>query len=203
MATRRNLGLGVVVGLILATLLSGTSAHAAHARKIFFCDGSGSLRVSQSISVNIGDTLTVYNNCTNSAYVNAGGFVAGDPAIFTISTGTLNASSDRAGSIAGLGSVTIPWVQNGTGALFGFTVNVVSEPLPPPPVFVAHDYLQAVGLPPTGSCDDVDPEAGHWPGAPHGGWSQSWEQWMNDGRGGAVCVRTVETTESGVLVLVG
>lgn len=67
----------------------------------------------------------------------------------------------------------------------------------------AHDYFQHVGVPASGSCADVPPWVGHWPGFPIGGWSKSWAQWIYDGRGGPVCVREVETRPNGSVVLIG
>ena len=36
---------------------------------------------------------------------------------------------------------------------------------------------------------DVDPAVGHYPGFPFGGWSKSWSQWINGGKGAPVCHR--------------
>ncbi|MBI1349743.1 MAG: hypothetical protein GC156_01325 [Actinomycetales bacterium] len=55
----------------------------------------------------------------------------------------------------------------------------------PPPV------IQAFGKPATGTCDEAVPEGLNWAGVPSGGWTESWERWMNDGRGGVVCTRTL------------
>ena len=55
----------------------------------------------------------------------------------------------------------------------------------PPPV------LQAVGLPVSGSCLEVNDAHLNWGGAKSGGWTKSWQQWMNSGSGGAVCQRTL------------
>jgi len=49
--------------------------------------------------------------------------------------------------------------------------------------------IQQVGLPPTGTCEDViDGMFGTQTFIP-GGWGQSWARWMNNGLGGAVCTR--------------
>ncbi len=44
---------------------------------------------------------------------------------------------------------------------------------------------------------------GHYPGAPFGGWSKSWAEWINDGKGGAVCTRELEERSDGTIILVG
>ncbi len=51
--------------------------------------------------------------------------------------------------------------------------------------------VQQVGKPVTGTCSDASASALNWSGVSSGGWSESWSQWMNDGRGGAVCTRTL------------
>jgi hypothetical protein len=47
--------------------------------------------------------------------------------------------------------------------------------------------LQQVGVPASGSCADVS-DVYDWVGVT-GGWSKSWAQWINDGKGGEVCTR--------------
>jgi hypothetical protein len=112
-------------------------------------------------------------------------------------------NSSIAAVVGQVGSSSQQFGQVGIGTnLMILTVNAVSEPVPGPPPFEPHDYLQQVALPASGSCDDIPPESGHWHGTPFGGWSQSWAQWVNNGSGGAVCTRMVETTESGSLILV-
>lgn len=78
------------------------------------------------------------------------------------------------------------------------TVSVVTEPVPAPQ---AHDYLQQVGVPASGSCADVPTWVGHLPGFPVGGWSKSWALWINDGKGGPVCTREVEETSASTIIL--
>lgn len=55
----------------------------------------------------------------------------------------------------------------------------------PPPIF------QQFGQASSGTCEAVAPASLNWSGVASGGWSESWAQWMNDGRGGAVCTRTL------------
>ena len=51
--------------------------------------------------------------------------------------------------------------------------------------------LQQVGSPADGQCTSVSDPTLNWGGAGAGGWGRSWAQWMNDGRGGSVCTRTL------------
>jgi hypothetical protein len=58
--------------------------------------------------------------------------------------------------------------------------------------------VQEFGKPLSGTCADAAPATLNWGGASSGGWSESWAQWMNGGRGGAVCTRSlVYSTSSG------
>lgn len=51
--------------------------------------------------------------------------------------------------------------------------------------------LQQFGKPPNGTCEEAAPLSLNWVGAEGGGWGESWAQWMNDGKGGSVCTRTL------------
>lgn len=51
--------------------------------------------------------------------------------------------------------------------------------------------LQQFGRPTSGTCATAAPESLNWSGVPSGGWGESWAQWMNSGKGGAVCSRTL------------
>ena len=50
---------------------------------------------------------------------------------------------------------------------------------------------QQFGKPSTGTCDAAAPLTLNWGGADSGGWNDSWAEWMNDGKGGSVCTRTL------------
>ncbi len=58
------------------------------------------------------------------------------------------------------------------------------------------EVVQAVGLPVSGTCTAIDDASLNWGGVPSGGWSAGWGQWLNDGKGGAACVRTLKFAES-------
>ena len=50
---------------------------------------------------------------------------------------------------------------------------------------------QAVGAPETGTCSTFTDESLDWGGVSSGGWADGWGSWLNDGAGGAACVRTL------------
>jgi len=56
--------------------------------------------------------------------------------------------------------------------------------------------VQQFGKPASGTCEDAAPATLNWGGASSGGWSESWAQWMNGGRGGAVCTRSLVYSSS-------
>ena len=60
----------------------------------------------------------------------------------------------------------------------------------PPP-----DQVQQVGIPRSGSCADVDDSLLAYGTNLTGGWTASWAGWANDGRGGAVCTRTLHYSD--------
>ena len=60
-----------------------------------------------------------------------------------------------------------------------------TAPTAPAPVF------QQFGKPATGTCADAASATLNWAGVTSGGWGESWAQWMNSGKGGAVCSRSL------------
>ena len=188
-----------------AALIASPSATAGHVRNVYACNGTGTAGAgSQSVLANPGDTIRVWNNCAvpGSSYIFE--YAATNPSVWAGLVSSVAAGSSRSAAVLALGTSSQQVGLTGVGTnITVITVNSVSEPVPPPPPFVPHDYLQQVVMPASGSCDDVPAAIGHWHGAPMGGWSASWAWWPNRGTGGPVCTREVETTEAGVLILVG
>ena len=64
------------------------------------------------------------------------------------------------------------------------------------------DVLQQVGAPADGDCSAFRDASLDWSGVGSGGWGRSWAQWVNEGRGGAVCTRTLTySTNAGHFVV--
>jgi hypothetical protein len=74
--------------------------------------------------------------------------------------------------------------HSAASALLLLTVSLPPPPLPDP-------VFQEFGKPTVGSCAALAPASLNWGGVSHGGWGESWSQWMHDGKGGAVCSRTL------------
>lgn len=113
--------------------------------------------------------------------------------------GSMGAGTSTTIATAVYGSVCVTGVNAGTTRL-GVSGYVVITPGDiPNPVSVAEtlppNVLQQVGMPNTG-CADIDHNELNWAGISSGGWTQSWAQWVNDGKGGSVCTRTLVYTSN-------
>jgi hypothetical protein len=82
-------------------------------------------------------------------------------------------------------ALTLSVADFGSTLLAGSCAGGGSEDGTPPPV------LQQVGRPSTGTCNAISDESLDWGGATSGGWATSWAEWPNEGKGGAVCTRTL------------
>jgi len=58
------------------------------------------------------------------------------------------------------------------------------------------DVVQAVGMPASGSCSAVSLPALNWAGVQGDGWTAGWGEWLNGGKGGQACVRTLTYNNS-------
>jgi hypothetical protein len=58
------------------------------------------------------------------------------------------------------------------------------------------DVYQAVGMPASGSCESITDTGLNWGDVGSTGWSAGWGAWLNDGAGGAACVRTLTFNEN-------
>ena len=57
------------------------------------------------------------------------------------------------------------------------------------------DEIQQIGQPAAG-CENVSLPLLDWAGVSSGGWAPSWAEWVNGGRGGPVCTRTLAYSTS-------
>ncbi|MDA0252918.1 MAG: hypothetical protein O3A42_18575 [Actinobacteria bacterium] len=194
-----------LITLAGTVIMSAPTATAAQVRNVYTCTGTGLAGAgSQTVRANPGDTIRVFNNCGIPGGSTVFRYSASNPAVWESPNVAIAAGTSQTAVVGAIGTSTQSFGLSGiTTNITTITVESVTEPVPPPPPFEPHDYLQQVGLPASGSCNDVPAETGHWHGSPMGGWSQSWAWWPNGGRGGPVCTRVVETTDTGQLILVG
>lgn len=192
----------VLFGLILISAVFGSTAPAASAAAnpsgILVTAYNGCPATASSIVGNPGDrvSIIVARGCKAVAL---SGSAAISPATFSI-VGP-KAQTITLGS-GGTGSFVL--VSSGVGTTHTTTISVTVRSTPVAgPGLVGHDTLQQIGVPASGSCDDVPIETGHYHDFPIGGWSKSWAWWINNGTGGPVCTRELLVTPSGEIVLVG
>lgn len=176
-----------------ATLALASPAHAATIVVNPTCSG-GVLSVTSNEIVAIpGDIIVVQNTTGVGRTLDVLGLTG-----FTNNTdiaGIANGSQSRnmvvqsaTGSFDLLGAGGTPACTTGTTVTFGPGTSSVSlTPLPPPPPPV----LQQFGRPASDTCDAAAPATLNWAGVAGNGWTPSWSEWMNGGRGGAVCTRTL------------
>jgi len=159
-----------------------------------------------SISGHIGETFTVtFPNlivavgsvgaqslgCANYSFVS-------DPGTTSPASGIIATTDPTTFTITGPGTIMFTMLAPLAAAndsilrprQLPITVSVLPDDPPP-------DVLQQVGAPSTGTCATFTDSTLNWAGAPSGGWGMSWAQWVNQGRGGAVCTRSLYWLPSG------
>jgi len=155
----------------------------------------------ESVSGYIGETFTVtFPNLlvgAGSVGVNSapctGWLFSSTPDAMSPSSGSISTQDPTTFTITGPGTLTLTMVGVTliqTPLALTISVSVTSGDAPP-------DVMQQVGAPTTGTCATFIDSTLNWAGAPDGGWGTSWAQWVNQGRGGAVCTRSLFWTPSG------
>lgn len=167
-----------------------TPAHAAHI--VHLCSDT-------SVDGNPGQQLVVVNGCSFTWYFPNWGTILQDDWNGSASA-QLDAGSSRTFTLGSVGSGAISDAYSRNPGISITVHDPVLRVVSYPP-FVGHDWLQQVGVPSSGNCDDVPSNVGHWRGAPVGGWGKSWVQWINDGRGGPVCTRELQDRPDGSIVV--
>ena len=92
------------------------------------------------------------------------------------------------------GAGVIIWRETGPSPGSTGLFYVIPGPVPPETTSSGSGpatVIQQFGFPASGDCNAAAPAGLDWAGVPSGGWGSSWAEWMNDGRGGAVCTRTL------------
>ena len=183
---RLFVGLVVVAG---ASVGLAAPAHAAHV--VHLCSDT-------SVEGNPGQTLILINGCSTNWYFKDMG-----PVVQPSNSYVLGPGSSRTFTFGSIGTGSIEPFYSWIGPSVSVTVHDPTVKVVTYPPFVGHDWIQQVGVPASGSCEDVPSTVGHWVGAPVGGWSLSWASWINDGQGGPVCTRELQDRQDGTIVLVG
>jgi hypothetical protein len=197
----------LTLGLTVAATIAGGVLAATPAQAASTGTHIVHLCVDTAVEGNPGQTLTVIDSCTgtgtlgvvivnadtvNKVVLDIGGllYAPGGPSPTQL-TFTLGA----------VGTSTLDCVSGDSCPTVAVTVHDPVVKTVSYPEFIAHDYLQQVGMPASGNCADVSPKVGHWLGAPAGGWTKSWARWINGGRGGPVCTREILEEPTGFRLL--
>ncbi len=150
---------------------------------------------------NPGQTLVIVNGCANAWYFRDWGSILQEDWNGSASA-QLEPGASRTFHFGAVGTGTIADVYARYPSLSITSHDPVVRTIFYPP-FIGHDWLQQVGVPASGSCADVPSTVGHWIGAPIGGWSLTWAEWINEGQGGPVCSRELQDREDLTIILVG
>lgn len=179
---------------------------------------SGMLFVSPANAAASPTTISV--TCTSGSLVLSAPMVtldSGDSFVFTNSAGgdltlTLPGGSTASTSVtplASTASTTITATAPGSVQLQGagvsyacrfstqfLSLNVPGGGAPSTAQSSPTPVVQQFGKPTSGTCDAAQPAGLSWAGVLTGGWGESWAEWMNGGKGGAVCTRTLVYSDS-------
>lgn len=98
---------------------------------------------------------------------------------FVVGTVSADIFTDLAGRVSTVATYSSSGGGGGSG---GSGATPGSGPAP---------LMQQFAKPASGTCDAAQPDGLNWSGVASGGWSESWAQWANGGRGGSVCTRTL------------
>lgn len=198
-------GLAVAAVTVMSVALVVPPAQAAVSPSVISVKPSGTTCVASTATLqgNPGDRFSVVvqagcavvgDSTVGSAQLSPGVFYKVGPGSSTITLGAVSSGP--------LVLETYPRGGDGRVTLTRVAVTITNDLVVPSSGSQGgHDDLQQIGVPASGSCEDVDIEVGHLPGYPVGGWSKSWAWWINGGRGGPVCTREVETLPSGQVIL--
>ncbi|CAB4908671.1 unannotated protein [freshwater metagenome] len=158
----------------------------------------------EGVSGRIGETFTV---TFPNLVVAAGGvgitrscpnfLISSSTGTVSPASGTIDSQNPLTFTIWGSGTVTLTSnyapLSVSAVASVALTISVTALPTDVPPP----DLLQQVGAPSASACSTFIDTTLNWAGAPSGGWAPSWAQWVNQGKGGAVCSRSLYWLSSG------
>jgi len=129
-----------------------------------------------ALDYGVGSTWVSTNNSSGSWTYQ---FSTGDSSLMVRATG---------GTPTNTATMTVTLTGGGGGGGGGGSSSSSSAPVAP---VAPANLLQQVGLPVDGKCTSITDTTLNWAGVTSGGWASSWAQWMNGGKGGAVCNRTL------------
>jgi len=186
--------ISVAAMVAAAAIASAGPAHAADVGTVVVSGGSASPAALSGVA---GDTFTIENQNGSIILLDGtGSFRKNTTSCSTPqSPCSMFNNTPSTFTVVGEGSALL-YVWDGTslGALIA-TIFINSSGSDPNSSAVSlgtpAPIIQQFGKPRTGTCDAAAPQDLNWSGVASGGWGETWGEWMNDGKGGAVCSRTL------------
>ena len=196
--TRNLAAFAVSTGITFAALSLAPAAHSATTVATSITCTSGTLSATNNdFNATIGDVIEITNSTTGTVArasyggLSGTGFIigVGSTVTFTVTApgGHVEYGPQSGSDPCGGQTVRISFTRGGGGG--GSSSDSASSSVPTP-------IVQQFGKPVGGTCDVIAPESLNWSGVASGGWGESWAQWMNGGKGGAVCTRMLVHSSS-------
>lgn len=180
------------LGTLIATIaMASALAPAALAVGSLVDNGNGTITAmgvngSGANGLWICSTATAAASCTGSNYDYGNHFTSG---VYQVGSQVYTPTSPGMVSLpAGTYNIQLVDAPNGSTTLTN--VSIGAAPANSGAASPA-SILQAFAGPTSGTCDDAASPLLNWAGVESGSWGRSWQQWVNDGNGGAVCQRTL------------
>lgn len=191
--------------VLLAAALSAAGASSALAADSSVdCGGASAATVTIPVTVTLGSPAYTISNSSGSSLC----YLTGRATSGVVTWTTTPASSTNPTILAASATLNVSWLTTGTQTLevqtqpgrnFNYVFTVTSGGGSPSSSAASSEpprVFQQFGKPLTGTCDSAAPATLNWAGVMSGGWGESWAQWMNGGKGGAVCTRMLVYSSS-------
>jgi hypothetical protein len=152
-------------------------------------DSQSDVAVSANQAINVLDQITYWN------FDSGGGELSSIQITLGSGAGTVTSAIEVVAGSGGPPPKTVwdvTFGDSGGGSTSGHASGFAPAPI-----------LQQFGRPAGRTCAESAPDSLDWSGVASGGWGESWSQWMNDGKGGAVCTRTIAYSTSQSKWIVG
>lgn len=205
-----------VFATLLATgIIAAPGAHAADVAASATCTASSTT----NRALSVGDRLVISTSGLCTRLLGTDGGLGGTGTLTYVQGGTTRTYPIGTGGTPGIdvpstvtytatvvGGARIEIRDSGAGGVIQAWNVTVTAPPPADPAALRvgpAPTLQQFGKPASSTCDAAQPEGLNWGGAPTGGWSTSWAQWLNNGTGGAVCTRTLVYSSTRTAWVVG
>jgi hypothetical protein len=133
--------------------------------------------------LSVPNAITVEWVGTSAGVANGSQFIPQN-ASYLLPLGTVTTLTFKDASSLTRATITVTSGGGGGGGGGGSSSGSASTSVPAP-------IFQQFGKPASGTCAEAASPSLNWAGVAGGGWGESWAMWMNGGRGGAVCTRSL------------